>query len=60
MTPTAPHHRVGMPAAASALCDEINAEPGAWFLLDIIGPGGCGKTPLIEAVALHYNKAGMR
>ena len=47
------------PAAASALCDEINAEPGAGFLLDIIGPGGCGKTPLIEAAALYYTKAGM-
>jgi len=59
MAPTAPHHHVGMPAAASALCDEINAEPGTGFLLDIIGPGGCGKTPLIEAAALCYTKAGM-
>ena len=59
MAPTAPHHHVGMPAAASGLCDEIGAEPGAGFLLDIIGPGGCGKTPLIEAAASHYNKAGV-
>ena len=40
MAPTAPHDHVGSPAAVSALCDEINAEPGAGFLLDIIGPGG--------------------
>jgi DNA-binding CsgD family transcriptional regulator/ABC-type uncharacterized transport system YnjBCD ATPase subunit len=48
-----------MPAAASTLCDEIDAEPDAGLLLDIIGPGGCGKTPLIETVALHYTKAGV-
>ncbi len=59
MVPTAPHHRVGMPAVVSILCDEINAEPDAGLLLDIIGPGGCGKTPLIEAAALHYTKAGV-
>ena len=59
MAPTAPHHHVGMPAAASALCDKISAEPGTGFLLDIIGPAGCGKTPLIEAAALYYTKAGM-
>ncbi len=46
-------------AEASTLCDEIDAEPGAGLLIDIIGPGGCGKTPLIEAAAQHYAKAGV-
>ena len=57
MTQIAPDHRVGMPAQASTLCDEIDAEPGAGLLIDIIGPGGCGKTPLIEAAARHYAQA---
>jgi DNA-binding CsgD family transcriptional regulator len=57
VTQTAPDHRAGLSGAASALCDEIDAEPGAGLLIDIIGPGGCGKTPLIEAVAQHYAKA---
>jgi DNA-binding CsgD family transcriptional regulator/tetratricopeptide (TPR) repeat protein len=57
VTQTAPDHRAGLSAAASTLCDEIDAEPGAGLLIDIIGPGGCGKTPLIEAAAQHYAKA---
>jgi DNA-binding CsgD family transcriptional regulator len=59
LVPTAPQHRVGMPAVTSALCDEIDADPETGLLLDIIGPGGCGKTPLVEAAALHYTKAGV-
>jgi DNA-binding CsgD family transcriptional regulator len=41
------------------LCDEIDAEPGARLLIDVVGPGGCGKTPLVEAAARHYDKAGV-
>ena len=59
MTQIAPDHRAGESAEASTLCDEIDAEPGAGLLIDIIGPGGCGKTPLIEAAARHYDKAGV-
>ena len=59
MTQIAPDHRAGISAEASTLCDEIDAEPGAGLLIDIIGPGGCGKTPLIEAAAQHYAKAGV-
>ncbi len=59
MTQIAPDHRAGISAQASTLCDEIDAEPGAGLLIDIIGPGGCGKTPLIEAAARHYAKAGV-
>jgi ABC-type taurine transport system ATPase subunit len=59
MTQTAPDHRAGISAEASTLCDEIDAEPGAGLLMDIIGPGGCGKTRLIEAAAWHYFKAGV-
>ena len=59
MTQIAPDHRAGISAEASTLCDEIDAEPGAGLLIDIIGPGGCGKTPLIEAAAEHYAKAGV-
>jgi DNA-binding CsgD family transcriptional regulator len=59
MTQIAPDHRAGVSAEASTLCDEIDAEPDAGLLIDIIGPGGCGKTPLIEAAAWHYAKAGV-
>ena len=59
MTQIAPDHHAGISAAASTLCDEIDAEPGAGLLIDIIGPGGCGKTALIEAAARHYANAGL-
>jgi DNA-binding CsgD family transcriptional regulator/tetratricopeptide (TPR) repeat protein len=59
MAPTAPHHHAGMPAVVSALCAEIDAKPLAGILIDIVGPGGCGKTAVIEAAALHYAKAGV-
>ena len=50
---------MAIPPVASRLCDEIDAKPDAGLLLDIIGPGGCGKTPLVEAAGLHYSKAGV-
>src|SRR5215469_8559921 len=59
MTQIAPDHRAGVSAEASTLCDEIDTEPGARLLLDIVGPGGCGKTPLLEAAARQYDKAGV-
>jgi len=59
MTQIAPDLRAVVPALGSALCDEIDAAPGAGLLIDIIGPGGCGKTPLIEAAARHYAGAGV-
>jgi DNA-binding CsgD family transcriptional regulator len=59
MTQIAPDYRAGISAQSSRLCDEIDAEPGAGLLIDIIGPGGCGKTPLIEAAARHYAVAGV-
>ena len=59
MTQIAPDHRAGISAEASTLCDEIDAEPGSGLLIDIIGPGGCGKTALIEAAARHYVKVGV-
>ena len=43
----------------STLCEEISAGPGAGLLLDVTGPGGCGKTPLIEAAARAYAEAGV-
>ena len=60
MTSTVSRPRVGLPAAASTLTAEIAAEPGAGLLLDITGPGGCGKTPLLEAVARSYTEAGVQ
>ena len=60
MTSTVPGRRSGLPAAASTLTAEITAEPGAGLLLDITGPGGCGKTPLLEAVACRYAEAGVQ
>src|ERR1700744_4693486 len=54
-----PRQRIGRPAAATTLASEIVAEPGAGLLLDITGPGGCGKTPLLEAVARGYIDAGV-
>ncbi len=48
-----------MSAEAGALCDEIDADPDAGLLIDIIGPAGCGKTPLIEAAARRYAMAGV-
>jgi ABC-type cobalamin transport system ATPase subunit len=65
MTQTAAEHRAGLPAQAlaqgqaSALCEEIDADPGAGLLIDVIGPGGCGKTPLMAAAAQHYAMAGV-
>src|ERR1700761_7294294 len=54
-----PRQRIGRPTAATTLASEIVAEPGAGLLLDITGPGGCGKTPLLEAVARSYTDAGV-
>src|SRR6201996_1779121 len=54
-----PRQRIGRPTAATTLASEIVAEPGAGLLLDITGPGGCGKTPLLEAVARSYIDAGV-
>ncbi len=51
--------RSGLPAAASELADQIAAEPGAGLLLDVTGPGGCGKTPLLEVAASCYAEAGV-
>jgi DNA-binding CsgD family transcriptional regulator/tetratricopeptide (TPR) repeat protein len=59
MAPSGPHQRSGIPAAAASLSGEIGAEPGAGLLLDITGPGGCGKTPLLEAAARAYAEAGV-
>jgi DNA-binding CsgD family transcriptional regulator/tetratricopeptide (TPR) repeat protein len=59
MAPTGPHHEAAAAAAVSALCGEIDARPDAGVLLDVVGPGGCGKTPLIEAIARQYAGAGV-
>lgn len=57
MTVAAPHHRAGVPAAATGLCAEIDAAPHAGLLVDVVGPGGCGKTPLLEEAARRYRAA---
>ncbi|HWG15236.1 MAG TPA: helix-turn-helix transcriptional regulator [Streptosporangiaceae bacterium] len=54
-----PHQRSGPPAPEATLPGEIRAEPGAGLLLDITGPGGCGKTPELEAAARAYAAAGV-
>src|ERR1700749_4464138 len=54
MALTVPRQRMGRPTAADTLAGQIVAEPDAGLLLDITGPGGCGKTPLLEAVARGY------
>jgi DNA-binding CsgD family transcriptional regulator/tetratricopeptide (TPR) repeat protein len=54
-----PRQRIGRPTAASMLAGEIVAEPDAGLVLDITGPGGCGKTPLLEAVTHSYIDAGV-
>ena len=59
MTPTEARPHSGVPAAASRVAAEIRAEPGAGLLLDITGPGGCGKTPVLEAAARAYAEAGV-
>ena len=48
-----------LPAAGFALVADIAAEPDAALLLDVTGPGGCGKTPLLEALARRYAEAGV-
>ena len=37
MTQIVPDHPAGISAEASTLCDEIDAEPDAGLLIDIIG-----------------------
>jgi DNA-binding CsgD family transcriptional regulator/ABC-type uncharacterized transport system YnjBCD ATPase subunit len=59
MAPTALLQGSGVPAVVSTLFTEISAEPDAGLLLDITGPGGCGKTPLLEAVARSFAEAGI-
>ena len=59
MTPTEARPHSGVPLAASRVATEIGAEPGAGLLLDITGPGGCGKTPVLEAAARAYAEAGV-
>src|ERR1700761_1476127 len=59
MTPTAARPHSGVPVAASRVATEIGAEPGVGLLLDITGPGGCGKTPVLEAAARAYAEAGV-
>jgi DNA-binding CsgD family transcriptional regulator/tetratricopeptide (TPR) repeat protein len=59
MTLTEARPNCGVPVAASRVAAEISAEPGAGLLLDIIGPGGCGKTPVLEAAARAYAAAGV-
>ena len=54
-----PRQRIGRPTAGSPLASEIVAEPGAGLLLDITGPGGCGKTPVLDAAARAYAEAGV-
>ncbi|HEY0718771.1 MAG TPA: helix-turn-helix transcriptional regulator [Streptosporangiaceae bacterium] len=54
-----PPPRSAAPAPAGTLPGEIRAEPGAELLVDIIGPGGCGKTPYLEAAAAAYAAAGV-
>ena len=55
LTEARPHS--GVPAAASRVAAEISAEPDAGLLLDITGPGGCGKTPVLDAAARAYAEA---
>src|SRR6201996_1480180 len=59
MTPTEARPHSGVPLAASRVATEIGAEPGVGLLLDITGPGGCGKTPVLEAAARAYAEAGV-
>jgi DNA-binding CsgD family transcriptional regulator len=59
MTPTEARPHSGVPAAASRVAAEISAEPDAGLLLDITGPGGCGKTSVLEAAARAYAEAGV-
>ncbi len=51
--------RSGLPTAARELAGQLAAEPGAGLLLDVTGPGGCGKTPLLEVAASCYAEAGV-
>ena len=59
MTATEARPLSGVPSAASRVAAEISAEPDAGLLLDITGPGGCGKTPVLEAAARAYAEAGV-
>src|ERR1700753_3683775 len=59
MTATEARPLSGVPSAASRVAAEISAEPDAGLLLDITGPGGCAKTPVLEAAARAYAEAGV-
>lgn len=47
-------------AQRNALWEAIDNAPAAGLLVAVVGPGGCGKTPLLDEAARRYAEAGVR
>jgi DNA-binding CsgD family transcriptional regulator len=58
--PTAPPNRAipGVPSAAAWIFHQIAATPSTPLAAALVGPGGTGKSALLDAVAQEYQKAG--
>lgn len=48
-----------LPAAAAAAVERVRRDPGAPLVVAVVGPGGTGKTTVLDAVAAAYATAGV-
>ncbi|MCX6467371.1 MAG: hypothetical protein NTW05_27865, partial [Pseudonocardiales bacterium] len=48
-----------LPAAAAAVVERVRRDPAAPLVVAVVGPGGTGKTTVLDAVAAAYASAGV-